>query len=85
MKVSLEAIWNDILYCNLVLDGRVTDVALLVLTQDILLERGTLPVGEIGKMLQELTTLSSLSAKLKEKYGGLKKFLEKYDDQFLIG
>lgn len=54
------------------------------LSKDILVERGPLPVGEIGKMLQEITNITSLSTFLKEKFGGLKKFLENYDGDFVI-
>jgi len=85
MSAPIEKLWEQMYYCNLILEGRVTETALLILTKDILSERGTLPVGEIGKMLQELTSLISLSAKLKEKFGGLKKFLEKYSEHYLIG
>ena len=43
-----------------------------------------MPVGEIGKMLQEATANPSLSGVLKESFGGLKKFLEKFPEIFLI-
>ena len=43
-----------------------------------------MPVGEIGKMLQEATANPSLSTVLKESFGGLKKFLEGYPEVFLI-
>jgi hypothetical protein len=38
--------------------------------------KGPLPVGEIGKQLQEATGNPHLSHVLKEQYGGLKKFIE---------
>src|SRR3546814_4385462 len=38
--------------------------------------KGPLPVGEIGKQLQEATGNPQLSQVLKERYGGLKKFIE---------
>lgn len=85
MCISLDRLWDEIFYCSLVLEGKLTESALLMLTKDILIERGTLPVGEIGKMLQELIALSSLSSKLKEKFGGLKKFLERFSEYFVIG
>jgi hypothetical protein len=62
----------------------VTESALKSFSKDILLERGPLPVGEIGKMLQEMTGISTLSAYLKDKFGGLKKFLEIFPEDFLI-
>ena len=43
-----------------------------------------MPVGEIGKMLQEATANPALSGVLKESFGGLKKFLEKFPAVFLI-
>jgi hypothetical protein len=64
--------------------SQVTESALKTLSRDILLERGALPVGEVGKMLQEMTGISTLSAYLKDKFGGLKKFLEIFPDDFVI-
>jgi hypothetical protein len=49
--------------------------AVLHLISGILRDKGPLPVGEVGKRLQE-TTSSELSVYLKETHGGLKKFLE---------
>ena len=46
--------------------------AVLNLISSILQERGPLPVGEIGKRLQEATS-PELSLYLKETHGGLKK------------
>lgn len=57
---------------------------LKTLALDILSNKGPLPVGEIGKMLQEAIKVPSLSSILREYFGGLKKFLEKYSDDFLI-
>ena len=44
----MKLLWGQILYCNLVLEQKVTESALLALSRDILLNRGALPVGEIG-------------------------------------
>lgn len=71
-----QALWDLVLYCNLVWEQRITETALLKSSMDILTERGTLPVGEIGKTLQELASMTIISGKLKESFGGLKKFLE---------
>ncbi|CAM9178733.1 unnamed protein product, partial [Ectocarpus fasciculatus] len=59
-------------------------IMLKTLALDILSTKGPLPVGEIGKMLQEAIRVPSLSSILREYFGGLKKFLEKYSDDFLI-
>ena len=80
----VEAFWNQINYVNLILHGYVSDHALWTLCGDVLQDRGYIPVGEIGKLLQELTGSVSMSAILKDKYGGLKKFLESYPADFLI-
>ncbi len=50
----------------------------------ILSEKGPLPVGEVGKMLQEATGIAQFKQVIKEKHNGLKKFLEKYDDTFIM-
>ena len=63
---------------------QVSEGTLRSLSQEILQDRGPLPVGEIGKTLQEITGISTLSAYLKDKFGGLKKFLENYPDDFVI-
>jgi hypothetical protein len=57
---------------------------LVNIAESILLEKGPLPVGEVGKMLQERTKNLQLSQMLKEKHNGLKKFLEKYADRFIM-
>ena len=69
----------------MLLDGHATESGFRMLFKDFLLERGALPVGEIGKMLQDSTGMQTLSTSLKLKFGGLKKFLEKYSHDFVIG
>lgn len=78
MTGSLGTIWQNILYTNLILENVLTESALLTLSCEILTDRGPLPVGEIGKMLSEITTFPHFTARLKEKFGGLKKFLENF-------
>ena len=59
---------------------------LMKVTKNILQEKGPLAVGEIGKLLKEKLPNSHLSSILKEKFGGLKKFIEQfYGDEFLLG
>jgi hypothetical protein len=71
-------------YGLLLLRSEVTVPALLTLTQQILKDHWCLPVGEIGKLLQEATSNSGLSSTLKERFGGLKRFIEGYPDIFLV-
>ena len=42
------------------------------------------PVGEVGKFLQESINSVTLSARLKDKFGGFKRFLEKLPEEFLL-
>jgi hypothetical protein len=81
---ELAKIEVDIAYCNLMVESVVADESLKVLAMEILAQKGPLPVGEIGKILAELTSIPSLSLKLKEKFGGLKKFLEQFPACFVV-
>lgn len=83
-NISLNDLFDQIRYIDLVLVGRVSESALLALSLDILVGRGVLPVGEIGKSLQDIAPTRNLSGKIKEKYGGLKKFLERYPEEVVI-
>jgi hypothetical protein len=69
----------------MLLESDVTPSTLLALSVEILQEKGGIPVGEVGKMLQEATCNPTLTMVLKDKFGGLKKFLEIHADTFLIG
>lgn len=67
---SMEDVRKQIDYCSFLLDCEVTTPTLLSLTENILREKKTLPVGEIGKLLQEATSNPNLSTILKDQYGG---------------
>ncbi len=69
---------------NFVTDSNVNPSQLVTLAEAVLNEKGPLPVGEVGKMLQEATGNPHLSQVLKERHNGLKKFLEKYSDKFIM-
>merc|ERR1712130_619793 len=43
------------------------------------------PVGKMGSLLHKVTNNHSLPAMLKERYGGLKRLLQRHEDVFLIG
>jgi hypothetical protein len=54
-------------------------VVITVLTQFFcifLLQKGPMPVGEVGKNLQIITGSDSLSRRLKEQFSGLKRAVE---------
>ena len=84
MNVARHKLWRNVQYSNFLLENCVSESALLSVSIEILNTKGPLPVGEIGKVLAELTSISNLSVKLKEKFGGLKKFLEHFGDKFAI-
>ena len=73
-------------YCKLLVDGTIADGALRLLVTTILRERvgNPLPVGEIGKLIQEATVANNITTIVKEKYGGLKKFMEMFKDDFVL-
>lgn len=81
---SIAVLSSALFYSDLMLEAIVTEPALLNLTMEILAMKGPLPVGEIGKILAEYTSIPNLSVRLKEKFGGLKKFLEHYEQWFYI-
>ena len=86
MLISLDKLWERILYCNLILESRVSESALHTLSCQVLKEKGPLPVGEVGKMLQEACpAIPNMSLILKERFNGLKKFLERYMEDFVLG
>lgn len=83
-SVPSKELDEEISYCNLMVESVLSESALLHLTTEILAVKGPLPVGEIGKVLAEQTSIGSLSQKLKEKFGGLKKFLEHFPMNFVV-
>ena len=76
--------WDPVCFAYMILNGEVTESAVRSILYDVLYERGAVPVGELGKILQEMSCVTNFSAKLKEKFGGLKKYLEKYSEDFTI-
>ena len=83
--ISLDKVWERIRYCNLLLESQITESALRTLSRQVLDEKGSLPVGEIGKMLQEACLgIPNMSVVIKERFGGLKKFLEHFPDDFVL-
>jgi hypothetical protein len=65
-------------------ENNINPSQLVTLAETVLQDKGPLPVGEVGKMLQEATGNPSLSQILKERHNGLKKFLEKFSDKFIM-
>ncbi len=84
LHVDLYELHQCMDYCLLILQEEVTEGGVISLAHHILAEKGAIPAGEVGKLLQEATSLPHLSKILKEKYGGLKRFLERHSDVFYI-
>ncbi len=84
LHVDLYELHQYVDYCSLMLQEEVTEGGILSLAYHILEERGAIPVGEIGKLLQDATLMPHLSRILKEKYGGLKRFLERHSEVFYM-
>lgn len=75
---------QSVYYCNFIADCILSDSAIITFCIDLLLIRGPLPAGEVGKILSEASSLQNLSHRLRERYGGLKKFLEKFPELFIF-
>lgn len=84
LVMDIKVLYDRLEHSAYLLENEVTENALLSLTIDILKDKGPSPVGEIGKYLQDCLSCDNLSQILREQYGGLKKFLEKYQDIFVI-
>jgi hypothetical protein len=80
----LERIVQNIHYCNFIIESIISESAILTFCIDILTQKGPLPAGEVGKLLSEASSIPNLSHRLREKFGGLKKFLERYPDIFVF-
>ena len=81
---DLKSVDASLHYCALLLLSKVTEPALVTLTSVLLKERGPLPVGEIGKLLQEATSNPGIKNVIKERFNGLKKFLKRHPSEFFI-
>mmetsp|Transcript_30540 Transcript_30540/g.60769 ORF Transcript_30540/g.60769 Transcript_30540/m.60769 type:complete len:486 (-) Transcript_30540:643-2100(-) len=63
-------------FAEVVLGGRINHSALILMIIRILMHKGPMPVGEVGKNLQTMTGSDSISRRLKDQFGGLKKCIE---------
>jgi hypothetical protein len=80
-----DKLLDTVFYCNFILKSIITEQALLYACIETIEMKGTLPVGEIGKVITVHSNIAQLSLHLKEKFGGLKKFLEKFPGTFVFG
>lgn len=65
--------------------GPMTDERLISLVIDILSVHGAVPVGKLGSLLHKAANDHTLPQMLKERYGGLKKFLQSQTAYFTLG
>lgn len=80
----IDNIWQNILYCNLIMDTMCSDSAVVSVCIEDIACHGPRPVQDLMKTLTDVTGLPTLSFTLKEKYGGLKQFLERFPDTFVF-
>ncbi|MCJ1297042.1 3'-5' exonuclease [Xylographa carneopallida] len=62
-----------------------TEAQLISLACRILADHGSVPVGKMGSLLHKAANDHTLPALLKERYGGLKKFLQAQSKYFMLG
>lgn len=79
-----EQLLQFIHYSNLIYQTIITESALLLAAIESLDMRGALPVGELGKAMSYQSHVLVISKYIKDKYTGLKKFLELYPSIFVI-
>lgn len=84
LAMDIKILYDRLEHSAYLLENEITEDALLSLTIDILKDKGPSPVGEIGKLLQDSLSCDNLSIILREQFNGLKKFLEKYSNVFVI-
>jgi hypothetical protein len=81
----LRSIHFSISYCRLIYKGIVTDSSLLFAVTEALELKGALPVGEVGKVISIHGEAAIIAKFIKDRYGGLKKYLERYPTFFVFG
>ena len=63
----------------------ITESGLIALATRILTDHGSVPVGKMGSLLHKAANDHTLPSLLKERYGGLKKFLQAHLQYFVLG
>ena len=77
-------IWQNISYCKLIQEALITEASIITLITETLARKGPVPVSEIGKALTEVTSINNIAQQLKERFGGLKKLLQRCSSIFLF-
>lgn len=84
LRVVIDNIWQNILYCNLIMDTMCSDSAVVSVCIEDIACHGPRPVQELMKTLTDVTGLPTLSFTLRDKFGGLKQFLDRFPDTFVF-
>jgi hypothetical protein len=84
MAVSVDKLWQNIMYCNFIIKSVVSESAILTFCIDVLSMMGLLTADDLGKRLNEASKVPQVMVTLKEQVGGLKEFLKRFPDVFIF-
>jgi hypothetical protein len=82
---SFHQLLSSIAYCHMINKGIISDSSLLFAVIQAIEMKGALPVGEVGKVMSIHGDAASLSKFIKDRFGGLKKYLERFPLLFVFG
>eukprot|EP00871_Galdieria_phlegrea_P004934 jgi/Galph1/5441/GphlegSOOS_G4052.1 len=82
--VDMTTLRNNLEYVRFIVNSEVTELGLLAFLTQILAENGCLLIGEIGQHLRSTFGKQDWSSILKERFGGLKRFLLKHSELFYV-
>lgn len=82
----IDELWNAFHSLQPIHCSEVTEASLLTTIHSILKERRSCIIGELGKAVAERSAaVAKVSSKIKEKFGGLKRFCESHSEVFVVG
>ncbi|KAK1868103.1 hypothetical protein I4F81_010598 [Pyropia yezoensis] len=81
---DLTTLRNQLAYVRFIVDAQVTELGLLAFLTAVLDEHGPLLIGEIGQHLRATFGRHDWGVLLRERFGGLKRFLLRHADVFLV-
>lgn len=84
LYVDMTTLRNNLEYVRFIVNSEVTELGLLAFLTQILAENGCLLIGEIGQHLRGTFGKQDWSNILKERFGGLKRFLLKHSELFYV-
>jgi len=85
LHTELQEITDQLEHARQFQTPDISDESLVGLVAGILEQHGSVPVGRMGSLLHDATNNHSLPAMIKERYGGLKRFLENHKAVFAVG